>query len=540
MRLKKIYLLCVLFLIFLTSANAQNSLSGNISDKKNGLPIPNVYVSISGSEKFGKSDSTGKYVIDNIPDGNYDIVFNKAFYTSDSIKISFSNNEQIIKNIELKTKTGNIKSAKILAARKTNTEKSVILEIKNAQLLVSGVSGAQIAKAADRNAAEVIKRVPGVTIVNDKFINIRGLSERYNEVLLNNATAPSAETDNRAFSFDVIPSGVIDRILVYKTPSAELPGNFAGGTVKIFTTTLPDKDAFSIGYSTSFRNGSTGQNYVYTQRSNTDILGYDNSYRVLPNNVPTYINKNDANNSTITKSFANNWKLLSKTASPDQRFQINYQKLWKTKNNTCIGNVTSLSYTSTTAINEITRADYDSTAVNFKSLDKLYTHNVQIAAMENVAFKHKNTKIEFKNLLNQSGKESTTLRSNLLSTDANYKSFAMAYMSKRTLLTQLCGTHKFEHEKINYDWTLSYNNTFRNEPDLRRINYTQYYNGTDSVYKAQVANVVDPISGGGRFYQKLTENAYSFNHNVKRNFNVFHTVLELSAGNFIDYIKILL
>jgi hypothetical protein len=53
--------------------------------------------------------------------------------------------------------------------------------------------------------------------------------------------APSMESDVKSFSFDIISSGLIDRFLIYKSPSADLPGEFAGGAIKVFTKNFPNK-----------------------------------------------------------------------------------------------------------------------------------------------------------------------------------------------------------------------------------------------------------------------------------------------------------
>ena len=83
-------------------------------------------------------------------------------------------------------------------------------------------------------------KIPGVTIFGDRFIMVRGLADRYNTVLLNGVTAPSLEPDRRAFSFDLLPSGALDRVMVYKTGAPELPGDFAGGVIQVTTTGVPE------------------------------------------------------------------------------------------------------------------------------------------------------------------------------------------------------------------------------------------------------------------------------------------------------------
>jgi hypothetical protein len=68
---------------------------------------------------------------------------------------------------------------------------------------------------------------------------VRGLSQRYNAVWLNNTGTPSSEADVKAFSFDVIPASMIDNMIIVKSPAPELPADFSGGFVKIATVNLP-------------------------------------------------------------------------------------------------------------------------------------------------------------------------------------------------------------------------------------------------------------------------------------------------------------
>ena len=57
-------------------------------------------------------------------------------------------------------------------------------------------------KVVDRQTGEVIRRVPGVSLIEDKFVMVRGLSQRYNNVWINGGAVPSSEADSRAFSFE--------------------------------------------------------------------------------------------------------------------------------------------------------------------------------------------------------------------------------------------------------------------------------------------------------------------------------------------------
>ena len=111
-------------------------------------------------------------------------------------------------------------------------------------LVSIGISGQQILRSQDRDASEVIRRLPGTTIIDDRFIVVRGLAQRYNAVWLNNTATPSSEADAKAFSFDVIPASMIENMMIVKSPAPELPADFSGGFVKITTVNLPEKNSF--------------------------------------------------------------------------------------------------------------------------------------------------------------------------------------------------------------------------------------------------------------------------------------------------------
>jgi outer membrane receptor for ferrienterochelin and colicin len=110
----------------------------------------------------------------------------------------------------------------IKAVGQKNTESSVIRSVRNSSTISDGLSVEFIKKTPDRTVGDALKRVNGVTIQNDKFVLVRGLNDRYNLALLNKTYLPSTEPDRRAFSFDIIPSGLIDNIIVAKSATANL------------------------------------------------------------------------------------------------------------------------------------------------------------------------------------------------------------------------------------------------------------------------------------------------------------------------------
>ena len=281
--------LIILFFSLSTAAFAQESgtLRGTIKDAKTKEDIIGATILVQGINKGAATDINGFFSFAKLPVGSYSLKISYVGYESKIYEgVKVENGQVTDLNLSIEEASSNLAEVKVVAQRLTNTEVSVISEIKASQLVVSGISAAQITKTLDRTAAEVVKRVPGVTIFGERFINIRGLNERYNTVQLNNTFAPSMETDMRSFSFDIIPAGQIDRILVFKSPAAELPGEFAGGVVKIFTKTIPEQNFLTIDASSSYRDGTTNTNFYSPMHGANYWTGFNTGYFDLPKSFP--------------------------------------------------------------------------------------------------------------------------------------------------------------------------------------------------------------------------------------------------------------
>lgn len=534
--------------VFLSATSFAGVIKGSVVEEKNNAPMVGVIVaykpvdSLNGTSGGGVTDIDGKFELTGLRKGEYIVSFTYITFTTEKRTVKVEGSDVVLE-IKMKEEVQEMKSVEVKAKRTTNTENAVINEIKTSNAVVSGTSSSQISKSMDRNAADVVKRIPGVSIQEDRFVVVRGLPDRYNAVWLNDAGAPSSEADKKSFSFDIIPSGLIDRVLVFKTPSPELPGDFAGGMVKVYTTSLQDKNSLSVSLQMSSREYTTGRNFNYNQPSSTDWLGYDNGGRSIPATTPALLDPATPgqDNSKISKAFGNDWVIKSRTASPDMRFSMAYTGGFKTKKFR-IGNTFGLSYANTNTNYAINRQDWDSTTSrNYNYNDRQYTNSVNTGILDNIGFSMGNSRIEFKNLYSQAGRSTLLMRSaEWDSSQIGLRGYAMGYDSKATYATQLTGTHKNNDETRKYTWTLGYNDLFKNTPDLRRIKYSQHAqynpatNAYDTFFSANVASAVDPNFGGGRYYASLYEKTYSFNHQFSQKVTVKDFSFWINAGNYIE------
>jgi len=545
--MKQFYKLTSLIILFFTLSAAafaqEGTLRGTIKDAKTKEDIIGATILVQGINKGAATDINGFFSIAKLPAGSYSLKISYVGYDSKIYEgVKVENGQVTDLNLEIQEASSTLAEVKVVAQRLTNTEVSVISEIKASQLVVSGISAAQITKTLDRTAAEVVKRVPGVTIFGERFINIRGLNERYNTVQLNNAFAPSMETDVRSFSFDIIPAGQIDRILVFKSPSAEIPGEFAGGVVKIFTKSIPENNYLTLDVSSSYREGTTGADFYATKNSNTAWTGFDQGYFDLPKFFPgsrtELINLSGTARDVAGASLKNIWVADKFTARPDMRASLS-GGLKFNLGDTKIGNITAINYSNSRTNFNMVRNDFGYSAQGradnvFNFIDKQYSKALRVGISHNWSARFANgSVIEFKNLYNQLANTQYIQREGFDSGSIwDIRSFDQVFRGIYT--GQLTGRHEFQDGTLKMDWMLGYNSAFRSQPDYKRFRY----NKDGSNLSLFIPNGAAQTFFLGRTFINLKENAQTAALNIVKKIPVgakdSGNELELKTGLFYE------
>nr|WP_299422368.1 TonB-dependent receptor [uncultured Emticicia sp.] len=509
------------FLFSIISFAQTGFVRGTIKDASTNEDIIGATVKIDGTTLGAATDINGFFSISNVPVGKKKVVISYVSYKTKEINIDVEAHKVTEINTVIQEDKVVLQEVKVVANRITGTEVSVISEIKASQMVVSGISSAQISKTLDRNAAEVVKRVPGVTIFGNRFINIRGLNERYNTVMLNNVFTPSMETDVRSFSFDIIPSNQIDRILIFKSPAAELPGEFSGGVVKIFTKSIPDQNFITVDLGGSYREGTTSKDFFEPKHGANYWSGFNDGYSDLSKFFPA--TKKEINNAgpdrlaQIGQLLKNNWTPLQSKAAPDTRLSMTGGFKIQ-KGALRIGNFSAVNYSNSYTNFEMQRNDYEFSQILkngeagevFTFSDKQYTHAVRLGVLHNWAFRlNDNNTIEIKNLFNQLSNGQFVNRTGFDSGNKwNIRSFDQVY--RGIYSGQVTGKHTLIKDKTTLDWVIGYNNSYRDQPDYKRFRYN--LDGTTPILlvpqgSAQTFNL-------GRTNIQMTESAYTGGFNL--------------------------
>lgn len=539
----------VLLMSCVSAAFAQNgSVTGHVIDDQTGEDLVGVVVQIPSLGLGAATDLFGVYTIANVPAGTHEVVFKLVSYTEKKVsEVVVAVGEAVVLDATMSNAPVEVGVVNVVGTRNTSTEAAVLIEMREIKGVVSGLGGAQIAKSQDRNASEVARRIPGVTVVDNRFVMVRGLSERYNAVLLNGVQIPSLEADVKSFSFDLIPSNAIDRFLIFKSPSPELQGEFAGGAIQVFTKNIPDyKLSVDLSLASGWRNGTTGKTFYTNTNASTEKFGFDNKVRTLPSDFPENVRAiaDAAELQRVGRLLENNWALQTGTANPDSRMNLTVANRFAVKN-VKVGQLTTFNYSRTNAMVDAYRLDYnvyDETTQRsdtvFSYSDAIYQNNTNMGLIHNWGVSYKKHQFDWKNFFNQAGLQSNTIRTGRAIEEGNYrKEYSFNYNQRQILATQLSGRHEWTKSKL--DWTLGYGQTRRSDPDWKRIRYTKPLDGSDTAYHAYVPFGAQPFYLG-RLFLRMNEEirTLSFNYSYalfKTGENDKEPIYALlKAGAYID------
>jgi hypothetical protein len=375
----------------------------------------------------------------------------------------------------------------VRSAGKKSTEAAVITTIRNASVVSDGVSIDFIKKTPDRNVGDALKRVSGVTIQNDKFVLVRGLADRYNSAILNKTLLPSTEPDRRAFSFDIIPTALIDNIIVSKSASANQPGDWSGGLVQITTKEVSD-NFFNISLGSGWGSVSTFRDFKLVQATE------------FPSTFPStykYRISGNGDKRLFTKQFGNPLE-ESFTSNPNLNGGLSFGYT-KGKFNSLFSSTVRNSFT----LNNIERKDYQSsTELAYDYKDILYTKRLSTNGLLNLTYLGEN-RYSWKTLVNYQTDDTYLTRNG-----DNFDNVQNVLSNSSNHINNIVINSQFDGKLKDWDFNLGYNFIFREQPDYR-VNPITKSLGVNEPYATAWRDTY-------RFWSVMDEN--SFNGNINKSF----------------------
>ena len=475
------------FLLLLLLPNllfSQVTIKGVTKSKSETLYFSHISFKNQNGDVFTTlSDTDGKYSII-LKEGKYQIkssfvgykeYTNEMVFDKDSeFDIIFSDNETQLNEVVVRS-----------VAQKV-TDVAVVRTIRNSNVVSDGLSTEFIKKTPDRTVGDALKRVSGVTIQNDKFVLVRGLADRYNSAQLNSTSLPSTEPDRRAFSFDIIPSSLVDNIIISKSAAANLPGDWAGGLVQVSTKEVSD-NFFNISLGSGWGLVSTSESFKLVQPTE------------FPSNFPSTYGFRLGN-----LSQRRNWTSLIE--QPNERVFNSFPNFngglsfgfVRDKWNVLFSSVGRNSF----GLNYIDRLDYQSStelAYNYK--DTFYSQIQSLNGLLNITYLGEN-RYSWKTIYSLQKENSYLTRfGENFDNVQDVRSNSSNNINKAVINSQIDGKLK------EFDFNVGYNLMIRNQPDYR-VNPITKSLGVNEPFTTAWRDTY-------RFWSEMIENGFNGSINKK-------------------------
>ncbi|PJJ79795.1 TonB-dependent receptor [Mucilaginibacter auburnensis] len=492
-------------------AQEAGKISGKITDQKTGETLIGATVSIDGTSKGAAADVDGKYILSGLTPGRYTLTVKYIGYQSKSIsdvevKAGQVTNLDVIMS---EAATQALNEVVVKATFRQASVASLYAQQKNAVSISDGVSSEAIRRSPDRNTADVLKRVSGATVQDNKFVVVRGLSDRYNTATLDGAWLPSTEPNRKAFSFDIVPSNLVEALTITKTASPDMPGDFAGGLINIATKDIPDQNFLSFSIGGGYNTASTFKNFKSGPRNVTDYFGFDNGDKKLASGIPSSAQianglSPEQNRVALLRFLPKrNFTIYNGTALPTQNYQFTIGKVKDFANSgNRLGAIFALTYRNSQNIqNEVLRDDY-----NNHYRDNVYKFSTNVGALFNLGYSFGKSKITFKNVYNRIYDDQFLQRAGTNdNATADIRYFAFDLLQKALFKSTLEGNHPVSEKGAKINWNVSYNNVLNDQPNQRKISYNGPFHGNGPFY----ANVTTLGKDNTTLFSRLNENDFS-------------------------------
>ncbi|MBN2701229.1 MAG: TonB-dependent receptor domain-containing protein [Methylohalobius sp. ZOD2] len=309
------------------------TLKGSVIAADTGKPIAGAEIYLSGMEQPLVSDKKGRFTTQ-VPTGNYSLSITAGGYNmlvKENIRINKKHTASV--NLELTPAGVALPPYIVIEPHLAGSVASAITQERSSTAVTNILGAEQISRAGDSDVASALKRVSGVTIVDGKYAYIRGLGERYSNVLINSIGVPSPNPTRRVIPLDFFPSGMLDSLNVQKSFSAPMPAEFAGGLIDLQTRSIPDDFLLKISGKIGFKTGTTFDDGGRYDGGDYDWIGVDDGTRDLPDSLAealasgTPLRPETPFSDGFTpeeieqfgKAFSNVWEIDEETIPPDGR-----------------------------------------------------------------------------------------------------------------------------------------------------------------------------------------------------------------------------
>lgn len=521
-------------------------IAGKVIDEEDGQPVAGASIRIGNTGKSTDIDGAFNILISG---GNYTAQISAVGYgTKDVTEIEVKENETYPLQVTLKKEKGSLSAVTVVASARKESVASLYTQQKNAAGISDGISAEQIRRTPDKNIGEVLKRVSGMTTMDNKYMVVRGLSERYNSASVNGQIMPSTELNRKNFSFDLIPANIVDQVVVNKSITPDMNAEFGGGNVNVDTKAIPTENFFNFSAGISVNDLTTGKDFLSQQLSSREYLGLASKSRYLLGKLNWKNTKEIMENTEWNGQYgntsayklkdptriSNNWQPYIRKAHPSQNYQLSLGRVIHLKENNQLGFLASLSYRNTLQTQRVgldRNGFRDDAEFPIIDNDKSYGFTTNTGAIIGVGYATKKHKLSLQSmylgLLDQQLIIGT-------GADLNRNEKAMGYNDlttyTRLLQNQLKGEHAIGKHGIKIKWLGSYTLMDRQRPDnhqmVAAINPDGVFPSNEFTIKGGLSQGIS--AGALRWWTRAYEKTYNWDIQVAApfQFSIWNTTFK--------------
>jgi TonB-dependent receptor len=482
-----------LFLPFQLKAQSTGTITGTVVDAETGETIIGANVVIEGTTTGASTDIDGKYTIRGIEEGTYSFVFSYISYQKQTVTdVEITAGEVLTLDMALQPQTEELDDVVVTAGAILDNEAGLLRQRQKSISFNDAISAEMISKTGSSNAADAMVKVTGASVVDGKYVYIRGLGDRYSSTHLNGAELPSADPDRKSFQLDLFPSSFLENIVTVKTFTPDRPGNFSGGIVDVSTVEFPDKMTLELSTSTTYNNQSSFNSTLLDQKGSSDWFAKGSNNRTVPDifntpnlNVPSQqsarSNQEDAELlDRMAGAFNSDMTPREQDVPINQSYSVAYGSVAQLFGRD-LGVMGSFTYGQDYSnVNNGVNGSY-SLIGNVQSTDSLTSSlllddrsgqsETNLGGMASLSYKLlQNHRLSAKYLQTQSGVSQGRFLNGFWTElgSATYQSRVSSYTERGLKSLQLKGNHYFpELLDITMEWNGSFSSNYQDEPDLK-------------------------------------------------------------------------
>lgn len=461
------------FVLALATVSARAGvIEGTVKDDKSGDALIGANVKVVGTNLGAVTNLDGRFTIANVPDGVHSLrVFYGGFAPKVLTGVAVNGDKPVTMNIKLEPMSSEdsdamrIEDIYVTAERVRNTNAAILTERQRSNVIGDGISAEQIRLSPDGTSSDALRRITGLSIVNNKFVFIRGVTDRYNATTLNGVgvTSTDTEVDKKSFSFDLIPASLISNTVVAKTATPDLPGDFSGGLVQVSTLDFPSGLIANVSAELGHDEVSSKKDIVVGPSGADDWKARDDGTRARPADVEGV---------ALAQALTNNWETFGDQSRGNSSYAVSLGNRWGLGGGE-IGAIASGTYKSSFKVDEFYQEPKADSVRVFKYNGDRYRQRVLMGGLVNVSYRPwQDHKFTIENDYSRSSDDKVVQQVGNPETGDTARVQVIQWDQRDLYLGQISGKHTFRGLKnLGFDWRYASANSNAEQPDRKYAMY---------------------------------------------------------------------